>query len=209
MSRTLNMLCISLNLNKQLDNMWRIKWSLLILLLSQAGYGQSDYISETKGAHELGLSFSGFDDFNLLYKRDNVKGFRDRHRIIQGDIGYNSNNRDIDLGLGYAYGRERDKGLAENLDFYHGPELSLFGSYSNALNTIGDRGYVMRLVPSLAYVLGVRLALSDKCYIAAEVLPAFRTTLVVRDGDLTNFETGVSLNSNSTSLALMYRFVPD
>ncbi len=189
--------------------MCEMKWTLFLLLMSLAGYGQSVSESAFNGSHELGLSFSGFDDFNLLYKRDNVKGYRARHRIIQGAIGYNSNNRDIDLGAGYAYGRERDKGLAENLDFYHGPEISLFSSYSNALNTIDERSYNLRLVPSLAYILGVRLSLSDKCYLAAEILPAFSSTFVIRDGDLSTFQTGVSLNSNSTSLALMYRFVPD
>lgn len=209
MSSALNLLCISVFLNKQLDTMSGIKWTLFLLLASLAGYGQSDTDNELKGAHELGLSFSGFDDFNLLYKRDNIKGYRDRHRIIQGNIGYNSNNRDIDLGAGYAYGRERDKGLAENLDFYHGPEFSLFTSYSNALNTADERSYNLRLVPSVAYILGVRLSLSDKCYLAVEVLPAFRTTFVIRDGDLSNFQSGVSLNSNATSLALIYRFVPD
>ena len=181
---------------------------LLVMLVSWSIYGQSDNNPDQviEEAREIGLSFSGFDDFNILYKKDRPEGYRARHRLIQGDIGYNSNNRDIDIGLGYAYGRERDKRIAEKLDFYHGPEYSLFMSYSNALNTIDERSYLLRVVPSFGYILGFKLALADKCYIAAEVIPALRSNFIVRDGDLDSFQTGVNLNSNATTLALMYRF---
>jgi len=186
-----------------------MKLTVWLMMSSMTIYGQADKNEQSGPAtpQEIGLSFSGFDDFNLLYKKHNHKGFRARHRLIQGDIGYNSNNRDFDIGLGYAYGRERDKELTDKLDFYHGPEFSIFMSYSNALNSIDERSYNLRVVPSFGYILGVNLSLSEKCYLAVEVLPALRSNFILRDGEFDAFGANISLNSNATRLAIMYRFV--
>jgi len=155
---------------------------------------------------EIGVRFSGFDDFNLFYKKEKAMGVMARHRVLQTNIDYNSNNKDWDLGLGYAYGVEKYKGITEKLSFFHGLEGALFVAYSTSGGgQLSNKS--LRLVPSLGYVLGFKLELSDRYRVGIEVIPALRGNITIRNGEVSTYQVGAGLNSNSTALSLMYRFV--
>lgn len=155
---------------------------------------------------ELGLRFSGFDDFNLFYKKALDESSVRRYRIILGLASYNSNRKDVDINLGFAVGKEKRKMIAENLYFLHGIEFSLSLSHSNAEATVGDRNKQLFIMPRVGYVLGFQLDFSKKYCLSAELIPTIGGTIAMFNysDDQLLLDAGVS--SNATALSLMYRF---
>lgn len=177
-----------------------------ILLLTAIGlYGQSapEQASETR---ELGLRFSGFDDFNLFYKKAIAEHKYRRHRFLIGRLSYNSNRADYDVNLGYAIGTEKRKSIARKLNFFHGWEYSFSIAYSNSENNSGERNKLFIINPSIGYILGFQLEVSNSFSVSAEVIPSLGGNLSIYSYDDNQYKIEANLNSNATALSLMYRF---
>lgn len=186
---------------------------LFCLLLSAIGSGllaQAVDVDSPSAVQprELGLRFSGFDDFNVFYKKHLDAAKVARHRFLQTRIDYNKNSKDWDMSFGYAYGRENYKPISQDFNLYHGLEGSFFFDYSNSEGSI-DRNTSLRLVPAISYVIGVQIEFSERFNLSLEVLPALVGSMTYREGELSTYQVGLGFNSNSTALSLMYRFVPN
>jgi len=181
---------------------------LMILSSSSLMSQNSEAVTPEENSRELGLRFSGLDDFNIFYKKHLQNGRVARHRFLQSNIDYNSNNKDWDLGLGYAYGQERYKEIADDFFFFHGMEGRIFVAYSNSTNTSSQKNKSLRLVPALGYVMGFQLALSDRFSLSLEIIPSIGGNVNYRNGEVSTYQLQAQLNSNTTGISLMYRFVP-
>jgi len=167
----------------------------------------SQSISESDPAfRELGLRFSGFDDFNLFYKKalgpDKVR----RHRLLLGRITYGSNSSELDLSLGYAIGTEKRKPIADDLYFIYGLEYTMAVAANNRENNLGTRNTQLRLIPSIGFVLGFQLDFSDRYCLTAEIIPSVGGNYSYFNYTDNQFKIEALLNTNTTALSLMYRF---
>lgn len=188
---------------------YNFRFCFLILVFSVFGsplFCQSTVVT-VPVARELGLRFTGFDDFNVIYKKEKAQDLNARHRFFQAFVGYNSNNSDFDLRLGYAYGRERVKPLVGGLSYYHGFEYSLFTSYSNQSSVGGSNRTSLTIIPAIGYIIGCKLNLSEKCYLSLEVIPSLSGNIGFTNGDFNPYQVGLDVNSYATAIGLMYRFV--
>lgn len=177
---------------------------LLSLFMSCLGIAQQNQ-TEDPVARELGLRFSGFDDFNLFYKKAIGADKYRRHRFLFGRVAYNSSRADFDFNVGYALGTEKRKPIADKLSFIHGWDFSLSASYANRAAG-NDRNNQYLLNPAIGYVLGFQLDISDSFALSAEVIPSIRSTIGIYDNGDNLYQFAADLNSNGTALSLMYRF---
>ncbi len=155
---------------------------------------------------ELGVRFSGFDDFNLFYKKGVSENVVIRHRLLFGSVAFNSNRNDIDLAFGYAVGKEKRKSIANNLYFIHGLEYGFSFSYSSSELNLGNRLRNFFLTHRLGYVLGFQLDVSNKVAISAEVIPTLGGTFAIMSNADNQFLLDLGINTNATALSVMYRF---
>ncbi len=176
-----------------------------ILLATYFVNGQ-DNMANTSENRELGLRFSGFDDFNLFYKRHMPSGKVRRHRFLSTQIAFNSINSNFDLAAGYAFGVEKYRPITDELSFYRGLEYSLFLDYDIVDSSIPGRSNNLRAAPAIGYVIGFQYAVSSRFALSLEVIPSLIGSFNYRDSGIENYQVNFSLNSNSTALSLMYRF---
>ncbi len=155
---------------------------------------------------EIGVRFSGFDDFNLFYKKAASENVFIRHRFLFGSVAFNSNRNDIDIAFGYAIGKEKRKSIADNLYFIHGLEYSFSFSHSNSELNQGSRIRNFFLTHRLGYVLGFQLDVSTKVAISAEVIPTLGGTFALMSNADNQFLFDLGINTNATALSVMYRF---
>jgi hypothetical protein len=176
------------------------------ILLGTYFVNGQDKISNISQQRELGLRFSGFDDFNLFYKRHMANGKVRRHRFLSTQLAFNSINTNFDLAAGYAFGVERYSPITEELSFYRGLEYSLFLDYDIVDSSIPGRSNNLRAAPAIGYIIGFQYAVSSRFALSLEVIPSLIGSFNYRDGGIENYQVNFSLNSNSTALSLMYRF---
>lgn len=175
-------------------------WFMIVLV--SPVFGQQ----EEPLPRELGLRFSGFDDFNLMFKKRSPKGKYRRHRVLLGTFSYNSNNADYDVNFGYSFGVEKRKAITDKLTFISGPDLLMSFSYSNSDGIGGDRNTQIILGPALGYILGFNLDVSPAFSISAEVIPSIGGSIGLYDYSDNLYRVTAQVNSTSTALCLMYKF---
>jgi hypothetical protein len=107
--------------------------------------------------------------------------------------------------VGYAFGTEKRKPIADKLSFIHGWDFSFSFAYSNARSNTGRNNQIL-LNPAIGYVLGFQLDISDSFALSAEVIPSIRSSIALYDYTTNQYQFAADLNSNGTALSLMYRF---
>ncbi len=171
----------------------------LVLSLSLL-FINSNHASAQEVDRELGLRMSGLDNFNFIYKKS--KGENKFLRIRAGAFNarFNSENEALNVGLTLAIGVEKRKPIDDKLSFIHGlePSLQVSGNFNDQNN--------FSVNPSLGYVLGFNLNISDSFGINLEAIPSIRASLNIdNDGDVSD-SYSFGFNSNSVALGLVYRF---
>ncbi len=179
--------------------------TLVFIYSINIGYSQSsasqEMISESR---ELGVRFSGFDDFNVIYKKMLDNNRARRHRLLISSLRYNSNQSNTTFEVGYAFGTEKRKNLKDGLAFVHGWEPQLFLSYSST-QSISERLYQLRINPAIGYILGAMLDLSPHVYLSIEVVPSLSSSISINEGFDNSYTINGGFSSSSTSLSLVYR----
>jgi len=152
------------------------------------------------------VRFSGFDDFNLMYKRELKSGLIRRHRFLFSNFLYNSTGSTIDFRTGYAIGHEKRKKMNEVFSFIHGPEVALVINYQNIRVPNDDRVTTVILQPSFGYIIGFQYDINEHFYISVEVIAALSGSVQLREMQDTSYTLNAGFNSNSSALTLVYRF---
>ena len=156
--------------------------------------------------HEIGLRFSGFDDFNLMYKKGLGEDRYRRHRFLNARFQFGgTGNKEFATSLGYAFGTEKRKNITKDLHFIHGPEIAISLSYRDSPNDF-VRFRSVNVTPSIGYVLGFLLEINDSFYISAEVIPALSSSILIRNSGSNSYNLDLGGSTNGTGLNLMYRF---
>jgi hypothetical protein len=182
---------------------------------------------QTEKQKEIGLVFSGLNNFGLTFKAGTTKSlWRFNTLIISG----NSMDQTLDssvsksnsMGFGITLGKEYRKEIVKNLELRYGADLSFTYTKSKSDyndKTIADNDRVNEQItykPGINLVFGFNYVLNDNFVIGAELLPAFyystgtieqkySTANQTNDmkGDISGFNYGIS--NTSLLLSLVYR----
>jgi len=184
-----------------------MRFLYLLLFLTSAHILNSQTVDTNEPLfRELGLRFSGLNDFNIFYKKAKMPDKIIRHRFIVSRLSYSSTRKDADLTLGYAVGKEKRKPIADKLSIIYGPEYSMTLAYSNSDGVGGDRIGQLNLNPAIGYILGFQYDFSEQFCLAVEVIPAVGGTFSIFSYDENQFNVFADLSTNRTALSAMYRF---
>lgn len=176
------------------------------LVLSQTLLAQYSSTSSDL-SQEIGVRFTGFDDFNLIYKkqRSDSRFLRHRVAVLNGNLRKNAGERTIDLA--YAFGIESRKAIRNGVSFYTGPDILINTRYQSTKNqTTDERLNRLNLIPAFGWILGFMVEPVDRMIISIELIPS--TTLVYSTTNYTedDYTFSFGLNTNLTALSLVYRF---
>ena len=185
-------------------NFLKVMSIFCLLALSASSNAQS---SETvKSGKELGVRFSGFNDFNVFYKKGLAENVYRRHRFLLGRLSYENISDGISFNLGYAFGKEKRRYLKEDFGFYSGWELTFAYSLASFSDGFGNRTNQHSLNPSVGLVLGAFLELSPRFILSGEFIPSLTASYLASEDFDNRFTIIGDFNTSQTALSLMYRF---
>lgn len=189
-------------------------FAALALSFSFASYAQS-----ADRTHEIGLSTTNFDNFDLIYRvgtesslwRFSAFNLSAQLTPINAADDENENTR---FGIGIGIGHEWRRNMTKKLDFRYGADLR--ASYNQSeLATALNGTSTSKAVSTGAYaVLGINYRFSKRFLIGAEFLPglSFASNEVKREGspliaDSSNSTSALSFNmNNSAQISFVYQF---
>jgi len=185
---------------------FHIFWSTLVcFLLFDVSVSIAQSAESSSDIREIGIRFSGFDDFNVIYRKQVKPGVMNRHRFALLSLRINRDSESAVLDAGYSLGREFYKGISEKTNFYHGPEGSLLFNYSEVKqnsNTISS----LRTTFELGYILGMQYVVNSSFRVGMEIIPVLSVYHNNNQGDRSISAFSFNFNSNFTLLTLSYRF---
>ncbi|MBK7525147.1 MAG: hypothetical protein IPI53_13645 [Saprospiraceae bacterium] len=160
-------------------------------------------LSSQNMSREIGIRFSGLDDFDFIYKKsaDGLKYKRYRIAASSLSLAIVEDTR-LSFNVSYARGIEKRKNVTNQLKFIHGWEpgvyLSLAYSEDFTSGTIGI---------FLGYVLGFQYDFSDKFYVNIETIPTLALSTNYTDEDFgEDVLINAGFNSREAALTLAYKF---
>ncbi|WP_420460215.1 hypothetical protein [Neolewinella sp.] len=150
---------------------------------------------------ELGLRFTGLEDFDLIYKKSLTEDTYRRYRFFTGQLTF------IDVegtsvgafNAGASIGKETRRTIADRVQFVRGPEFFL----SLGLSTTDDV-FLATVQPGIGYVLGFLYQASDHFLVGIETIPSVSLLYGNGDARVINFSAGFS--SQAVALTAVYRF---
>lgn len=153
---------------------------------------------------EIGIRFSGLEDFDFVFKKGRSQDRYFRHRLGSLNIGVNDfgDERIWNFGLTYAFGIENRKAINEKLKFIYGFEPRVGFSY--ATNTFRSQGWSSHL--GLGYVLGFQYDFAESFYMNIETIPALTYARSSPDGNKAFNSFNAGFSSNGVALSLVYKF---
>ncbi len=184
----------------------QLLWCLLICCFNQ--------VQAQDKAHEIGVRFSGFNNFSLIYKKQKTENRFMRHRLFSISLLFNSDpEADVFARVGYAFGIEKRKKINENFSFFHGFEPFTNISFTNrevardtSLAPL-DNNNALNITLGLGYVLGCRYELSKALSLSIEAVPNLSSTYFFDKDDLNrNFRISFGFNSIFANITLGYKF---
>jgi hypothetical protein len=176
--------------------------------------------------HELGLTFSNFDNFGIRYKTGNEKTLL-RITALAMNINLNNNwGREIDstdiknngYGIGFRIGFEKPIVIVKNFDLLYG--VDLIGNFSYLDNKQESPNYNYQssswnVSTGVAFVFGGAYRVGDHFRFSAEISPSLQYGF----GETKNSSSGnqeIVLSSNyfsfgfsnyGASITVAYRFI--
>ncbi len=162
---------------------------------------------EADMTHEIGVRFTGFDDFNLIYKRQKAESRFLRHRVavFNANLRKNAGERTIDVA--YAFGIESRKAIRNGVSFYTGPDFLINTRYQSSKNqTTDERFNRLNFIPAFGWIFGFMVEPVDRMIISIELIPS--ATLIYSTSNFSedDYTFSAGLNTNATALSLVYRF---
>jgi len=180
-------------------------FGLCLLLSSLNLCGQNTH---EVGIRFSGISFSGLNNFNLLYKKGKGENKFTRYRIGVARFQFTKNdaeNKATNVSLGFGIGFERRKKIVDQLFFIHGFEPALQVNYhsSNGNNTY-------QFTPRIGYILGIQKDFSNNLSLSLETIPSiaasFNRNNSSNDNHFNSYSIQGGFSTNLLSIGLTYRF---
>lgn len=159
---------------------------------------------------EVGIRLSSFNDFDFIYKKETATNKFTRYRFAFTNLNFDNGilQDNFNIGIGAAIGIEKRKPITDKFTFFHGFEPSLSLSYGRVSGTdpFDDRS-LLRINPSIGYVLGVQVQLSKAFSVNVETIPSVSSSLQFQDGDFDkNYQINAGFNSNAVAVTAVYAF---
>ena len=161
-----------------------------------------------QNTHEIGVRFSGLNDFNFLYKKGKSENKFTRYRLGVANFQFAKNDSDskaTNMSLAFGIGFERRKKIVDQLFFIHGFEPSLQVNYHRAN---GNNTY--QFTPRIGYILGIQKDFSNNLSLSLETIPSiaasFNRNNSSNDNHSNNYSIQGGFSTNLLSIGLTYRF---
>lgn len=174
--------------------------------------------------NEVGLSFSGLNNFGLTYRVGNEKSLW-RFNVLDIGAGKHTEKEDSlemysnEVGMAIQIGREYRKALKHNLEFRYGMDLSFGYSYNvtdyNDLSVANEDMHRTRqqYSPGINLVLGLNYCITENIVLGAEITPYFNWTMYKYSSDPESeydsntyySSTNYGMSNTSVQLSLIYR----
>ena len=158
---------------------------------------------------EIGLKFTGLDNFNLVYKKK-----KEENKYLRYYFGFFNTNlqgtggaTNFSSSVGFSAGIEKRKQISNKLQFAHGflPGIVLDGFFT-ANNISGNENYGLRVQPQLGYSLGVQYHFSEKFYLGLEAIPSISAAVNFGRNQSVDYSIQTSINMNTIGISAVYRF---
>ena len=178
-----------------------MRYLVLLVLLLVTGYSATAQEARTR---ELGLRFTGLEDFDLIYKKSLTEDTYRRYRFFTGQLTF-TNTDGVSIGnlnLGASIGKERRSSVADRVDFIRGPEffLSLGGVAT-------DDDVLVTIQPGFGYVLGLQYNVAERFYVGLESIPS--VSILYGNGLTQIVALNAGFSSTFVALTAVYRFLPN
>ena len=147
------------------------KCLLFSIFLAVTGFIHAQSSESDLGKYELGVRFTGFDDFNVFFKKQRTQDKFIRHRFAIGSFSLNSNSDNKRGQLAYAFGFEKRRSIRSGTKFMTGPEFSFNFQYnSTTVNSTTRRS--TSFIPSFGWLFGVMIEPTERLTIGLELIPS-------------------------------------
>ena len=161
---------------------------------------------------EIGLRFTDWDQFGLLYKKQIAENTYRRYRVALARFNYDNYETAEQFGmwLGFSIGKEKRKALNERLQWIHGWEPGL--SLDINLETQKNDGYTLQssllsIHPYIGYVLGLQYRLNDHFLLGLENIPSLNAHVTFsNDESRRGFGLSGNFSFSNVALFVIYRF---
>ncbi|PHN01327.1 hypothetical protein CRP01_37850 [Flavilitoribacter nigricans DSM 23189 = NBRC 102662] len=175
----------------------------------------SSLLNAQTDTREIGLRFGGLQYFDFIYKKQRTANGFQRIRLTVAALSFDQYDdyNHFATNLGIAIGREKRKGLAENLYWVHGWEPRIRVMYNLRTDTsdgVDPNDYWnLSVQPAIGYVLGFQYNFSERFYVSLEGIPSLGVNLNFDDRNgLDNFGLGGNFSFSGVAITLAYSFVP-
>ncbi len=162
--------------------------------------------SENSPLREIGIRFSGFNDFNLMYKKSKSDNMYRRHRFLISSFSFSTRDNSYSSNIGYAFGKETRRSIKDNFGWYIGPEYRFSVLYNSRVINAPNITRQVTIQPSIGLVLGFFLDISDSIILSAEIIPAITAGYTSFTDAEDTLIIDATLSTTATALTLMYQF---
>ena len=151
---------------------------------------------------ELGIRFTGLDNYNLLYKKELAPDVYRRFNFAASNLQFIAASESaavFNVNFSVGIGKEQRRRIGERLVFARGWQPSFGIGLTNANDAV-----LLTLAPGIGYLLGFNYQVSDRFYFGIEAIPSATLGLTVGEITVLNFRAGFS--SGGVGLTGVYRF---
>ena len=180
----------------------RITVFSLLLFISLAC--SSTLEAQSDHNREIGIRFSDFTNFGILYKKKKEENKFRRIRLGLANVAFDSNQgrQNFSLSSSVAIGIEKRKAISERFHFITGTEF--LGSLNVSLN---QNSANVLVIPGVGFVLGFQYAISDRFYVSLETIPSVNVRFGFdEDGFQEDLKVTAGFSSRAAALNLVYQF---
>ena len=159
-------------------------------------------LSAQSSTKELGIRFTGLDNYNLLFKKELEPDVYRRFNAAASNVALIATSETgaiINFNVSLSIGKEVRRPIGERLMFAHGWQPGFGVGFTNI-----DDLVLLTISPRVGYLLGFHYQVSDQFYFGVEVIP--RASLGVTVGEITIVTLQAGLSSGGVGLTGVYRF---
>ena len=151
---------------------------------------------------EIGIRFSGLNDFDFMYKKQKGENNYRRVRFMNANVNVrNESNVSTNILLGSAIGFEKRKSLNDKLSFVRGSEIIM-----TIQSSISNSSSQFIVVPGLGIVLGFQYDINENFYVNLEAIPSLTASIEFNDDAANLNQVNLGFNTSNAALGVMYRF---
>lgn len=166
---------------------------------------------DTIPKHEVGILFNSINQFNLVYKKQQLKKSPYKYfRYALGIATIEVKNREVSDNLSaakfeFAFGIEKRTPINNRFQSLNGPYFRIFSrfeeNYRKDVQVLSGVGF--------GYILGGIYQFNEHFYVGLELIPRFDFSIIAGDRFEQVFETlsiSGGFDSSSAGISIVYRF---